>query len=97
MWRGAPLADLAYEPFAQREIARLDDLRARALELLIEAKLALGGHAEVIPELEALIAEHPYREHPRAQLMLALTAAIGRRTRCRPTRMHAGSWSRSLG
>jgi DNA-binding SARP family transcriptional activator len=72
MWRGAPLADLAYEPFAQREIARLDDLRARALELLIEAKLALGGHAEVIPELEALIAEHPYREHPRAQLMLAL-------------------------
>ena len=72
LWRGAPLADLAYEPFAQREIARLDDLRVAALEQLIEAKLALGGHAEVVGQLEALIGEHPYRERLRAQLMLAL-------------------------
>jgi DNA-binding SARP family transcriptional activator/class 3 adenylate cyclase len=72
LWRGAPLAELAYEPFAQREIARLDDLRAAALEQLIEAKLALGAHAEVVGQLEALIAEHPYRERLRAQLMLAL-------------------------
>jgi eukaryotic-like serine/threonine-protein kinase len=72
LWRGPPLADLAYEPFAQREIARLDDLRAAALEQLIEAKLALGRHAEVIGELEGLIAQHPYRERLRAQLMLAL-------------------------
>jgi class 3 adenylate cyclase len=70
--RGAPLADLAYEPFAQREIARLEDLRAGALEQLIEAKLALGSHAEVISQLEPLITEHPYRERLRAQLMLAL-------------------------
>jgi DNA-binding SARP family transcriptional activator len=72
LWRGPPLADLAYEPFAQREIARLDDLRAAALEQLIEAKLALGGHAEVVGRLEALIGEHPYRERLWAQLMLAL-------------------------
>ena len=72
LWRGAPLAELAYEPFAQREIARLDDLRATALEALIEAKLALGGHAEVVGQLEALIGEYPYRERLRAQLMLAL-------------------------
>jgi DNA-binding SARP family transcriptional activator len=72
LWRGPPLADLAYEPFAQREIARLEDLRAAALEQLIEAKLALGRHAEVIGELEGLIAQHPYRERLRAQLMLAL-------------------------
>ena len=72
LWRGAPLADLAYEPFAQREIARLDDLRVAALEQLIEARLALGRHAEVITQLETLIAEHPYRERLRAQLMLAL-------------------------
>ena len=71
LWRGAPLADLAYEPFAQPEIARLEDLRVTALELLIEAKLALGRHAEVIGQLETLIAEHPYREGLRAQLMLA--------------------------
>ena len=72
LWRGAPLADLAYEPFAQPEIARLEDLRVAALEQLIEAKLALGRHAEVIGQLETLIAEHPYREGLRAQLMLAL-------------------------
>src|SRR5829696_1815087 len=72
LWRGAPLAELAYEPFAQREIARLDELRVAALEALIEAKLALGAHAEVVGRLEALIGEHPYRERLRAQLMLAL-------------------------
>jgi class 3 adenylate cyclase/DNA-binding winged helix-turn-helix (wHTH) protein len=72
LWRDAPLADLAYEPFAQGEIARLEDLRAGALEQLIEAKLALGRHSEVIAQLEPLIAEYPYRERLRAQLMLAL-------------------------
>ena len=61
LWRGPPLANLAYEPFAQREIARLDDLRVWALEQLIEARLALGAHAEVVGQLETLIAEHPYR------------------------------------
>jgi DNA-binding SARP family transcriptional activator len=71
LWRGPPLADLAYEPFAQHEIARLDDLRVAALEALIDAKLALGAHAEVVAQLEKLIAEHPYRERLRAQLMLA--------------------------
>ena len=72
LWRGSPLADLAYEPFAQTEIARLDDLRVAALEQRVEAKLALGRHAEVVGELERLIGEHPYRERLRAQLMLAL-------------------------
>ena len=72
LWRGRPLADLAYEPFAQSEVARLEDLRLAALEQLIEAKLALGRHAEVVGQLENLIREHPYRERLRAQLMLAL-------------------------
>lgn len=72
LWRGDPLADLSYEPFAQGEIARLGDLRVAALELLVDAKLALGAHAEVVGQLEALIGEYPYRERLRAQLMLAL-------------------------
>jgi DNA-binding SARP family transcriptional activator/tetratricopeptide (TPR) repeat protein len=72
LWRGQPLADLAFEPFAQREVARLEDLRIAALEALIEAKLALGAHAEVVGRLETLIGEHPFREGLRAQLMLAL-------------------------
>ena len=72
LWRGPPLAEFAYEPFAPPEIARLDDLRMAALEQLIEAKLTLGRHAEVIGDLESLISEHPYRERLRAQHMLAL-------------------------
>jgi DNA-binding SARP family transcriptional activator/DNA-binding CsgD family transcriptional regulator len=72
LWRGEPLADLAYEPFAQQEIARLGELRVGALELLIEARLALGGHGEVVAQLEPLIRQHPYRERLRAQMMVAL-------------------------
>jgi predicted ATPase/class 3 adenylate cyclase len=75
LWRGAPLADLAYEPFAQPEIARLEDLRVAAIEESIEAKLALGRQGEVIGQLEQLVEEHPYREHMHAQLMLALYRA----------------------
>jgi DNA-binding SARP family transcriptional activator len=72
LWRGSPLADLAYEPFAQTEIARLEELRVAALEDRLEAELALGRHSDLVGELEALIAEHPLRERLRAQLMLAL-------------------------
>jgi len=72
LWRGAPLPELAFQPYAQREVGRLDDLRVAALERLIEAKLALGRHAEVVGQLDALIGEYPYREGLRAQLMLAL-------------------------
>ena len=75
LWRGPPLADLAYEPFAQAEIARLEDLRLAANEQLIEAKLALGRHSELIGQLERLVEEHPYRERLRGQLMLALYRA----------------------
>jgi len=75
LWRGPPLADLAYEAFAQREIARLDELHGAALERLIEAKLTLGRHVEVIGQLESLVDEYPYREGLRAQLMLALYRA----------------------
>lgn len=72
LWRGAPLADFAYEPFAQADIARLEELRIGAVEDRIEAELALGHHSEVVGELETLIGEHPLRERLRAQLMLAL-------------------------
>ena len=72
LWRGHPLADLAFEPFAQSEIARLEELRLTALEARIEADLALGGHGSLIVELESIVAAHPYREGLRAQLMVAL-------------------------
>jgi DNA-binding SARP family transcriptional activator len=79
LWRGAPLADVASEPFAQREIARLEDLRLAALEARIEADLALGRHRELIGDLNALSAANPLHERFWAQLMLALYRA-GRQT-----------------
>ena len=75
LWRGAPLADLAFESFAQAEIARLEELRASVREALFEAELELGHHASLVSELEAFVAEHPLRERPRGQLMLALYRA----------------------
>ena len=72
LWRGPPLADFAFEAFAQPEIARLEELRLAALEERVEADLEAGAHAELVGELEALVAEHPLRERLRGQLMLAL-------------------------
>jgi YVTN family beta-propeller protein len=72
LWRDTPLADLAAEPFAAGAVARLDGQRLEALEQRIDADLALGRHASLVPELESLVVERPYRERLRAQLMLAL-------------------------
>jgi predicted ATPase/DNA-binding SARP family transcriptional activator len=72
LWRGPALADVAHESFAEGEIARLTELRLAAVEDRVEANLALGRHAAVVGELEALVAEHPLRERPRGQLMRAL-------------------------
>ena len=72
LWRGAPLTDFRFEPFAQAEIARLEELRAGVVEDRIEADLALGRHAHVVSELEALMAADPLRERLPQQLMVAL-------------------------
>jgi DNA-binding SARP family transcriptional activator len=72
LWRGPALADLAHESFAQAEIPRLEELRLEALERRFEADLALGRHAEIVGEVQALVLEHPLRERPRAVLMQAL-------------------------
>jgi DNA-binding SARP family transcriptional activator len=72
LWRGPALADLAYERCFQTEIGRLEELRLAAVEARIDADLATGRHADLIGELQALIAEHPLRERLRCQLMLAL-------------------------
>ena len=72
LWRGPALADFLYEPFAQTQIARLEELRTVVVEERIDADLALGRHVELVAELEALVQAEPLRERPRAQLMLAL-------------------------
>ena len=72
MWRGRPLADLEFEPFARLEVERLEELRLGAIEERIEAELAVGRHAALCAELDVLVEEHPLRERLRGQLMLAL-------------------------
>jgi DNA-binding SARP family transcriptional activator len=75
VWRGRPLADLEFEPFARLDVERLEELRLAALEERIDAELETGRHHQLVPELEGLIAEHPLRERLRAQLMRALYAS----------------------
>ena len=72
LWRGAPLSDFVYEPFAQAEAARLKELRVATIEDRIEADLRAGQAAELVSELQALSAREPLRERLRGQLMLAL-------------------------
>ena len=72
LWRGHPYADVEAFEALDAEVARLEDLRLVAIEQRIEADLALGRHRELIGELEALTAEHPFRESFRAQHLLAL-------------------------
>jgi len=72
LWRGPALADFAYEPFAQDEIRRLEELRLSALEDRIAADLALGRHEEVVVELESLAREHPLRERLQGLRLIAL-------------------------
>ena len=72
LWRGPPLPEFAHEAFAQPAIARIEDLWLSVVEDRIEADLALGGHAELVGELQTLVIEHPLRERLRGYLMLAL-------------------------
>jgi DNA-binding SARP family transcriptional activator len=72
LWRGPPLDDLAYEPFARAHIDRLEELRLQTLEDRIDADLELGRHAALVSELRELVDEHPLRERMRGQLMTAL-------------------------
>ena len=72
LWRGPPLADLAFEPFATAEVVRLEAARTTVLENRIEADLALGRHDDVVGELQRLVAAHPLRERLRGQLIVAL-------------------------
>lgn len=75
LWRGAPLVEFPSAPFAQHEIARLEEERLTVLEARIDVELELGLHRELVPELEELVERYPLRERLWGQLMLALYRA----------------------
>lgn len=72
LWHGRPLAEFEELPFARDEILRLRELRLSTIEEHVDAQLVTGRSAELVPTLERLVAEEPYRERLRGQLMLAL-------------------------
>ena len=72
VWRGPPLAEFAYDPFAQSAIAQLEELHLGAVEDRVQADLALGQAHSLVGELRDLVARQPLRERLRGQLMLAL-------------------------
>jgi DNA-binding SARP family transcriptional activator/tetratricopeptide (TPR) repeat protein len=73
LWRGPALADVAASAdVAWPELVGVEELQVASTEARIEAELALGGHHELVAELEALVRVHPLREHLHGQLMLAL-------------------------
>ncbi len=79
LWRGDALADVCEAPFARAAARRLADRRLLALERRIEFDLRLGLAQDLVAELEALAAAHPYHEPLHQQLMLALYRS-GRQT-----------------
>jgi predicted ATPase/DNA-binding SARP family transcriptional activator len=72
LWRGHAFADVIDVETLALESRRLEELRLVALEGRIEAQLELGLHAELVGELEGLVAEHPLRERFWRYLVLAL-------------------------
>ena len=72
LWRGRPLADVTGVAWLEEQAERLDLLRLRVEQALSEARLAAGEHAELVPELERMAADHPFDERIVEQLMLAL-------------------------
>jgi DNA-binding SARP family transcriptional activator/tetratricopeptide (TPR) repeat protein len=72
LWRGRPLADLADLSWFGEQEHRLEQLRVTAVEGLARARLELGEHADLLPELEPLARQYPFREGLHAHLMLAL-------------------------
>ena len=73
LWEGPALADFTFEPFAEPEIRRLEELRLQAVEDLAEVRLTLGENDLVVGELRRALVEAPYREQLWARLMIALT------------------------
>lgn len=75
LWRGPPLLELREERFADDARRRLEAQRLAVVENRFDQDLAAGRHAELVPELEQLVSDHPLRERLYGQLMRALYAS----------------------
>jgi DNA-binding SARP family transcriptional activator len=78
LWRGRPFAGLPYRPELARTAYRLEEQRLDALERCMTIELEQDVHAGLVQDLRDAVAEHPFRERLRGQLMTALSRT-GRR------------------
>lgn len=72
LWRGAPLVDVSSDSLQRDEMPQLTEEWFRALHRRFDIELALGNHAQIVPDLRRLVAKYPLREHLCGQLMVAL-------------------------
>ncbi len=72
LWRGQPFGEFDDQEWARAEARRFEELHAVAVEEHLEARLAAGEHAALVPELRRLVDAAPLRERLLGQLMLAL-------------------------
>ncbi|MFI1169805.1 AfsR/SARP family transcriptional regulator [Streptomyces sp. NPDC020801] len=72
MWRGCALVDVTPGRLLSSYVTRLEEFRARTLDLRIEADLQLGRHQELVSELKSLVLSRPLHENVHASLMIAL-------------------------
>lgn len=75
LWRGDPFGEFAFRDFAAPDVLRFTELRTTAIEARFDAELMLGGAGDLIPEIEAAVAQHPLQERLWGHLMLALYRA----------------------
>ena len=75
LWRGRPLVDVAGLPWLDEQAERLDRLWLQAKLAMVETRLALGEHIQLVADLERLTSDHPFDEQIHGQLMLALYRA----------------------
>ncbi len=73
LWRGRPFDGLCDDvPVVERRSIELTEQHLQLVEMRMEAELLLGDHERIIPRLESMAREHPFRERVHQYLMLAL-------------------------
>jgi DNA-binding SARP family transcriptional activator len=75
LWRGPAYADILEDPEAGVASRALEEQRLAAMELRTAIALDRGADAELVPDLELLVAAEPYRERLWHLLVVALYRA----------------------
>ena len=75
LWRGQPFAGIVSGGILAAEATRLEEQRLAALEDRFDADLRCGAAGDLVPEIEELVRQHPYRERLYGLLMVALYRA----------------------